>query len=435
MASKALNRSAKAAAGLRNGLLSSAKSKKFLPVVASRNIYGSQSRIEDPKKTKAFDYENRVLNYWRDLTDKVSTRLDENSKIVVVEGAPGIGKSDFAKQLADDLGMKYLGEATMEDAIVNKYGESLRDYNEFLTPKNKVFTEIEFVKNPTPEIEGAVDRWLYYTYVEKYFQYFLALRHVFNTGQGCVIEKSVFGNHLMFDACYNAGWIDRTTRSYMYNTKQHNIGFLLRPNLIIYLDAPVDVVQKKIQQKSEHDKNSPVWANTHFLNDLANGYKRGYLREASGHSHVLTYDWTEPGDFEQVIEDIERLEFDDIGTYEEFQSDWRLYHEEMANEYRNHITSNHVLAGISESFTFAHMMAEQKHLALEGDDHKNMEEVCSAIPGQKYAYGYNEHMGDPNPMFAIFEKPSTVQNTKWWSEMDVWDFHYTPEKAAVKPKW
>ena len=47
-------------------------------------------------------------------------------------------------------------------------------------------------------------------------------------------------------------------------------------------------VQKKVQQKSEHDKNSPVWANTHFLNDLANGYKRGYLREARLENKIKT---------------------------------------------------------------------------------------------------------------------------------------------------
>ena len=58
----------------------------------------------------------------------------------------------------------------------------------------------------------------------------------------------MFANHLMFDACYNAGWIDRSTRTYMYNTKQHNMGYLLRPNLIIYLDAPVDVVSRPLKE-------------------------------------------------------------------------------------------------------------------------------------------------------------------------------------------
>ena len=55
----------------------------------------------------------------------------------------------------------------------------------------QVYTEIDFVKNPTPEIEGSVDRWLFHSYVEKYMQYYLALRHVFNTGQGTydIFEK------------------------------------------------------------------------------------------------------------------------------------------------------------------------------------------------------------------------------------------------------
>ena len=93
------------------------------------------------------------------------------------------------------------------------------------------------------------------------------------------------------------------------------------------------------------------------------------------------------------------------------------------------------MAGVSETFTFAHMFAQQKHLAVDGEDIKNLAEVANAIPGQKYAYGYNEHMGDPNPMFNMSTKPSTINDTRWWSELDALPWHYTPESAKVKPKW
>lgn len=48
------------------------------------------------------------------------------------------------------------------------------------------------------------------------------------------------------------------------------------------------------------------------------------------HSQVLVYDWTEPGDSEIIVEDIERLNFDYYGQYEEQQKDWRLYNDEYA---------------------------------------------------------------------------------------------------------
>ena len=52
-----------------------------------------------------------------------------------------------------------------------------------------------------------------------------------------------------------------------------------------------------------------------------------YYRESS---QVLIYDWTEPGEVESVVEDIEELNFDQWGQYELQQKDWRFVLEEAA---------------------------------------------------------------------------------------------------------
>lgn len=36
-------------------------------------------------------------------------------------------------------------------------------------------------------------------------------------------------------------------------------------------------------------------------------YKKEYLREISAHAELLVYDWTNGGDVELVIEDIEKI--------------------------------------------------------------------------------------------------------------------------------
>lgn len=46
---------------------------------------------------------------------------------------------------------------------------------------------------------------------------------------------------------------------------------------------------------------------------------------------VLVYDWSEPGDAEVVVEDIENLNMDNIDYYDDQQSDWRFYNEEGAS--------------------------------------------------------------------------------------------------------
>ena len=46
-------------------------------------------------------------------------------------------------------------------------------------------------------------------------------------------------------------------------------------------------------------KDSPVWTNKRYLNDIYNEKKRRYLMETQRHSHVLVYDWTNKGDVSQ----------------------------------------------------------------------------------------------------------------------------------------
>ncbi len=112
---------------------------------------------------------------------------------------------------------------------------------------------------------------------------------------------------------------------------------------------------KNVQERgNEWEKNSPVYTNAAYLNNLTTLLKRDYIREAKyvgvvikferattpnpfflrSHSQVLAYDWSEPGDVESVVEDIERLNFDYYGMYEAQQKDWRFGLEEEAARIR-----------------------------------------------------------------------------------------------------
>ncbi len=61
-------------------------------------------------------------------------------------------------------------------------------------------------------------------------------------------------------------------------------------------------------------------------------------------SRVLVYDWSEPGDTEIVVEDIEALELDLIPAYDEQQRDWRFNTEETAMSLRFAFTNGYQLA-------------------------------------------------------------------------------------------
>merc|ERR1719397_1480960 len=120
---------------------------------------------------------------------------------------------------------------------------------------------------------------------------------------------------------------------------------ILRPNLIVYLDAPIDVVQRKIRERAEKthpwEKNSPVYENTGYLNHLYNDlFKKQYLSEAGIHSYVLSYDWSEGGDTEVVVEDIERMEMDYHDKYDRQQLDWRMLTEDNFGQARLNYTGD-----------------------------------------------------------------------------------------------
>ena len=128
------------------------------------------------------------------------------------------------------------------------------------------------------------------------------------------------------------------------------IDAILRPNLIIYLDAPTDVVQSKIRARSRTthpwEANSPVWENTEYLEELYQRMmKKQYLPVAAESSYVLQYDWSEGGDVEVVVEDIERLQMDYHDKYDKQQKDWRLHTEDGFASKRQYYTNKIKLFG------------------------------------------------------------------------------------------
>merc|ERR1719270_241413 len=142
------------------------------------------------------------------------------------------------------------------------------------------------------------------------------------------------------NAAVNAGFLQGETRALLDTVYDYTIRELLRPNLIVYLDAPVDVVQKKIKDRgNEWDKDSPVWNNTQYLTNIYNEYKKNWLRDMQEYSRVLVYDWSEGGDTEVVIEDIEATELDMIEMYSNQQKDWRFGDEVVAAQKRYQCTN------------------------------------------------------------------------------------------------
>ena len=95
-------------------------------------------------------------------------------------------------------------------------------------------------------------------------------------------------------------------------------------------------------------------------------------------SQVLVYDWSEPGEVESVVEDIEGLNFDQYGRYEMQQKDWRWGLEEVAAALRGkYSTTWHVEYMRTNCLNPNYYEGEK--LFVSNPDTKNLEEVEAMV--------------------------------------------------------
>merc|ERR1712098_205865 len=203
-------------------------------------------------------------------------------------------------------------------------------------------------------------------------------------------------------------------KSYYYKMRGMTIDQLLRPNLIIYLDAPVDVVQANIRErsKSSHpwEANSPVWENSDYLEHLYGTLlRKQYLKTASESSMVLSYDWSEGGDVEVVIEDIERLNMDYHDKYDKQQKDWRLLTEDgFASKRQAYTNKNKLINQFRDPFWSA------DKLILTSTEGTELERLKLKLPGNFYMPGFNTKLGDPEP---FWQWGQSRMGPKWYEDV------------------
>lgn len=138
-------------------------------------------------------------------------------------------------------------------------------------------------------------------------QYIDALAHVLSTGQGVVLDRSVYSDFVFIEAMHMSNYISKGVRSVYYDIKENSILELLKPHLVIYLDVPVETVKQRIKERNiDYEVNSKALSDK-YLHDIDSVYKQKFLKEVSIASELLVYDWSAGGETEVVVEDIERI--------------------------------------------------------------------------------------------------------------------------------
>lgn len=378
--------------------LLSAKNRLNTSVV--RCIQSKVIRDRHPvQKPKPYAYEDKNFNLLTSFFDKTSHRMDDNSKIIVVEGPVAAGKTKFAKQLADELDMLYLPEANLDMVYINDYGFDTRKLDEQLPESCRSFDINNFLVNPRHRLVASFQLQ---QYIVKYSQYIDALAHVLSTGQGVVLDRCVYSDFVFMEAMYSQKYLSKGARSVYYELRQCTITELLRPHLVIYLDIPMTKIRENIKKRNvSYEVSSPALTDD-YLNCMEKFYKQHYLKDISAHSELLIYDWSAEGDVEIVVEDIERISFkrDERDEHDLKFADWVFYLEEELGWERHKFSDKK-----DRLLCYCNIPRfDVPELIINAEDAKIYHEVLESAPGGKYEKGFNVSMGDKNILFKLPKK-------------------------------
>ena len=159
--------------------------------------------------------------------------------------------------------------------------------------------------------------------------YLNALSHLFNTGQGIVIERCPWSDLIFVEACRRHGWFDNMFVDWYKHLRAETEKELLRPHMVIYLDCATDTLLKRIKDRNAYHEQGAKILNKEWLDTIETVYKTQYLPETSRHAELIVYDWNKFGDLDLVIEDLEKVELDHyhgIRAGEKLE-DWRITQE------------------------------------------------------------------------------------------------------------
>ncbi|XP_054426362.1 NADH dehydrogenase [ubiquinone] 1 alpha subcomplex subunit 10, mitochondrial isoform X2 [Pteronotus mesoamericanus] len=235
------------------------------------------------------------------LGERTTKKLTESSKVITVDGNLCSGKSKIAKAVAEKLGMRHFPEAGIH------YVDSTTGDGRLLDPELSGSCSLEKFYDDPKSNDGNSYRLQSWLYANRLLQYADALEHLLSTGQGVVLERSVYSDFVFLEAMYQQGFIRKQCVDHYNEVKKVTISQLLPPHVAIYIDVPVPEVQSRIQKKGDPHEMKVTAA---YLQAIEDAYKKAFLPEMSEKSEVLQYSAREAQDAEKVVEDIQYLKFD-----------------------------------------------------------------------------------------------------------------------------
>ncbi|CAH8656774.1 unnamed protein product [Dicrocoelium dendriticum] len=178
-----------------------------------------------------FDYMGRTFSLSRSFIDSTPPRFNDNSKIIVVEGNIGSGKSYLASKLAEHFGLNYFPDPTEDDIYIFRQINppfDLRCHNSLLPLSAKYYTCEMFWNEPD----------------------LINMGKPFTKGRGFVTDRSPFSDIAFSDAFTQAGHFSDLAHRWFNQTHGITSKFLWKPHLIIYVKSTNDQIRERIRKRN-----------------------------------------------------------------------------------------------------------------------------------------------------------------------------------------
>lgn len=289
-------------------------------------------RGETIPRPKPYPYKKLGRHSFFLLDRDPGARFDENSKIIVVDGNIATGKNELAKKIANEFDMLYVPEVTMDEMYTGSltndpYHMDIRELDPRLTPKAKSCDLETFYSQKAPKyVLDNFSRSQYTYFRHKMFNWAkTVMAHILNTGQGVVMTRGMYSDLVWAHALTKTGYM-RPPALKEYMTQYKNlVNYFWYPHLVIYIDAPVDMVKDRIKKRAvPWEVNSPVITDD-YLNAIRDAYKNEYMPLMERWCETLTLDLADGEiDFDELSLVMQQLDLD--GPPIDDRSKKKLFH-------------------------------------------------------------------------------------------------------------
>lgn len=327
------------------GLLSVLGGAGTVRVATLKATHGEKYPYSEP-----FPYWKKKYNTLAALLESTAWRFNENTKIIVVEGNVGVGKTEFAQRLAKEFDLKYF-PPTLDSAVFfgdNDWGYDSRKLDPLLPEGARAYDLARFLADPHPE-RGVVGRLQLSWYECKFLDYAHALKHLLSTGQGVVLVRSAYSDQVFVDAMRRMGYVTPQFVKYYADYRANSICDLLKPHMTIYLDAPISTLRERINARKDPREVGSKILSDKYLQTIADVYRDKFLPQMRLSGEVVEIDWKEKAtemDMDVIAEELQLCTLEAEDSEDTKFADWTRNDEEDWTKLRLMLEDKEMLLGL-----------------------------------------------------------------------------------------